>query len=179
MIKKISFIISLFILTMTPAVSFHLKSPAFVEKGVIPAEYSCDGANLSPELNWARVPEGTKSFVLLVEDPDTPVGTFDHWIVYNIPANVTSLPKGIKELPQGAKYAANTTGKDAYTGPCPPDKEHRYIFNLFALDEMLDLKEGATKSQVQIAMFKHILGRAVLIGRYNRPQNIKTTESMH
>jgi Raf kinase inhibitor-like YbhB/YbcL family protein len=149
-----------------------LSSPAFDHEGVIPAKFSCDDQDIAPELTWEGAPEGTASFVLIVDDPDAPVGTWVHWVVYNIPAGV----KGLKEaassqpaLPDGAQQGKNGWRRTDYGGPCPPRGEHRYFFKLYALDMTLDLDPGAAgKANVEAAMEGHVLAEATLMGRYTR-----------
>jgi Raf kinase inhibitor-like YbhB/YbcL family protein len=142
-----------------------LTSPAFEHNEVIPSEYTCDGSDKSPELNIEGVPQNTVSLVLINDDPDAPVGTWDHWIVFNIPAKITRIDKG-KE-PQGIA-GKNSWGKTGYGGPCPPSGTHRYIFRLYALDKMLDLKEGSSKAEIMESMQGHILSQIELIGKYQR-----------
>ena len=150
-----------------------LQSPAFEHDATIPARYTCDGENVSPELQISGVPEGTQSLVLIMDDPDVPKAVrddqmFDHWVLFNIPPETMSIGAG--ENP--GVLGGNTRGEAAYTGPCPPPqfepKEHRYIFQLYALDSKLALSEGATKEAVKAAMKGHILDKAELIGRYSR-----------
>jgi Raf kinase inhibitor-like YbhB/YbcL family protein len=142
-----------------------LTSPAFEHKGAIPSEYTCDGADTSPELNMADVPSSTKSFALINDDPDAPVGTWDHWIVFNIPPSVTKIEKG-KE-PRGVA-GKNSWGRTGYGGPCPPSGMHRYFFKLYALEKELDLPEGSSKKEIEKAMEGHILAQAELTGNYKR-----------
>jgi Raf kinase inhibitor-like YbhB/YbcL family protein len=142
-----------------------LTSPAFEHNELIPSEYTCDGSDTSPELNIEDVPQNTKSLVLINDDPDAPVGTWDHWIAFNIPAETARIEKG-KE-PQGLS-GKNSWGKTGYGGPCPPSGTHRYIFKLYALDNMLDLKEGSSKTEILEAMQGHMLAQAVLMGKYSR-----------
>lgn len=150
--------------------TMHLISSAFVDNKTIPSRYTCDGNNINPPLQWTDVPEGTKSFVLIMEDPDVPRlvrpdGMWDHWIVWNIPSETRTIAEN--SVLAGV-VGKNTGGKTAYGGPCPPDKEHRYFFKLFALDAELSLPAGSSKSEVEQAMEGHILDSAELIGRYNR-----------
>ena len=150
--------------------SFFLRSQAFVEGGAIPARYTCDGLNLSPQLAWSGAPAGAKSFVLIVDDPDAPGGTFVHWVFFDVSAKAESLPEG----PTAAKLGTagiNDFGKSAYGGPCPPRGKgaHRYFFTLNALDiPSLGLGPGATLIQVNQKMSGHVLGTAKLMGRYER-----------
>jgi Raf kinase inhibitor-like YbhB/YbcL family protein len=148
----------------------QLQSSAFKHEGLIPAEYSCDGDGVSPELIIKNVPSHAKSLVLIMDDPDVPVSVrkdrcWDHWVVFNIPPNTTHIPKD--SIPQGT-LGKNTSGTLCYQGPCPPDREHRYFFKLYALDCKLDLSEGASKSQVEQAIQGHILEKAELMGKYKR-----------
>ena len=147
----------------------QLTSSAFVHKGLIPSKYTCDGENVSPELLITTIPEGTKTLALIMEDPDVPKtirkdGMWDHWIVWNIPQNATTLTEGIIPGVEGT----NTGGELGYMGPCPPGKEHRYYFTLYALDIMLNLPEGSTKQKLLEAMKGHILTKTTLMGRYVR-----------
>lgn len=146
-----------------------LTSPAFEHQGIIPAIYTCDGRDISPCLVWNEVPSETASFALICDDPDAPMGTWDHWILYNLPGNVRSIPEAIKHFPEGTQIGKNSWGKCEWGGPCPPDRKHRYFFNLYALDQPLDLELGATKEVVLKAMEGHILAQAELMGYYARP----------
>lgn len=143
----------------------NISSPAFAGGGSIPAKYTCDGANSSPPLAFAGVPGAAKSLALIVDDPDAPGGTFDHWIVWNIPANTTSVAEG--QSPQGVA-GRNGFGKSGYGGPCPPSGEHRYQFKLYALDSALNLPPSASKGDVENAMNGHTLAKAQMMGRYRR-----------
>lgn len=150
---------------------FKLESTDFKEGGIIPMRHTCDGEDYSPNLSWGIGPEGTQSFILIMDDPDAPMGTWDHWVLYNIPADCTGFPEGAKQFRREIKSGLNSWNKLGYGGPCPPDREHRYFFKLYALDKELDLGEGATKQEVEVAMQGHILAEAQLMGRYNRPGN--------
>ena len=146
----------------------ELTSPAFKEGAPIPVKYTCEGQNLSPPLVINGVPPGAKSLALIMDDPDAmkPAGkVWDHWVTFNIPPETTVIGEG--ENPPGV-MGSNTRGVLAYGGPCPPDGEHRYYFHLYALDTMLNLKEGATKKQVLDATDGHVLAQAELRGRYVR-----------
>lgn len=148
----------------------NIQSSVFQNGMPIPEKYTCDGNNTHPALSFSDVPEDTKSLVLLMDDPDVPKnirpdGMWDHWIVFNMPPSTREI--GDDTLAPGI-YGKNTSGKTAYGGPCPPDKEHRYFFKLYALDGMLDLSEGASKKDVEQAMEGHILAKAELMGTYNR-----------
>ena len=151
--------------------AIHLSSNAFTEGAMIPQRYSCDGENISPPLFWTGVPSGTRSLALICDDPDAPVGTWDHWVLYNIPADATGLPESVPEkavLDTGAVHGSNSWGRIGYGGPCPPGGTHRYFFKIFALNTLLDLKSGATTSQLLETMEGHILGQGQLMGRYRR-----------
>jgi Raf kinase inhibitor-like YbhB/YbcL family protein len=153
----------------------QLTSSAFEHNGLIPACYTCNGVNMSPPLAWNNAPEGTESFVLICDDPDVPktapVGIWDHWILYNIPAKTCSLGENIQTLPEGTQEGLNTWGETGYGGPCPPDREHRYFFKLYALDTTLRFTQTPRKEDIEQAMKGHVLAETVLIGRYNQPHN--------
>lgn len=154
-----------------------LEGTAFEHEGTIPTKYTCDGKNISPPLRISEVPEGTKSLVLIMDDPDVPKnirpdGVWDHWLVWNIPPETAEVLEG--QEPNGV-VGKNTGGSFGYRGPCPPDREHRYFFKLYALDTNLDLPaETATKAQLEVAMQGHMLGQAQLMGRYDREQNLES-----
>lgn len=156
--------------------AFSLTSPAFLEGGMIDKKYTCDGADLSPPLAWSDVPAGTKSLVLIMDDPDAPPGTWVHWVVYNLPGDAKMLSEGIpkqEQLPNGAKQGAcwgvNDFSRVGYYGPCPPPgKPHRYSFRIYALDAALDLPSKATKFDVEKGMKGRILAEKQLMGRYGR-----------
>jgi Raf kinase inhibitor-like YbhB/YbcL family protein len=144
-----------------------LTSPSFTHNGAIPSQYTCDGANISPALEWSDAPQSTNSFALIVDDPDAPGKVWVHWIVFNIPNTTQSL----MENTQTGPFIQGTTdfnGKRAWGGPCPPSGTHHYRFTLYALDNFLDLSAGATKEQVLDAMEGHILAQTTLIGTYQR-----------
>lgn len=148
-----------------------LKSTAFAEGSEIPGKYTCEGSNISPPLAWKEAPPATKSFALIVDDPDAPdpkepVRTWVHWLLFNIPANVNSLEEGIKKLPQGTQVGINDWKKDKFDGPCPPIGRHRYFYKLYALDTELELNERPTKPELEAAMKGHVLAKAELIGTY-------------
>ena len=151
----------------------ELKSSAFTNGGNIPVKYTCDGEDISPPLQWNNVPSGTKSLVLIMDDPDAPMGTWVHWVIYNIPATVKSLPEHFpaKEIMKdGTTQGRNSWGRIGYGGPCPPPPTgaHRYFFKLYAIDKKLDLGPGATKEAVLQTIKGHILSEAELMGRYKR-----------
>jgi Raf kinase inhibitor-like YbhB/YbcL family protein len=146
-----------------------ITSTAFGENERIPSVYTCDGANTSPELRIDDVPSDAKSLVLLMDDPDVPKnlrpdGNFDHWVMYDIAPDTKVIPEGRFAGIEGN----NGTGKIGYIGPCPPDREHRYFFKLYALDTKLDLPSGKSKKEIQDAILGHVLTSAELIGRYER-----------
>ena len=149
----------------------QITSPAFAEGSMIPVKYTCDGQDISPPLAWKDAPSGTKSFALISDDPDAPVGTWVHWVAYNIPPNMNSLGENVKpekEFKDGMRQGNNDWPKIGYGGPCPPGGTHRYYFKLYALDAMLALKPGATKAQVLQAMEGHVLAEAQLMAKYKR-----------
>jgi len=150
----------------------QISSTAFSEGGTIPKKFTCDGPDASPQLSWGGAPAGTQSFALIMDDPDAPVGTWVHWVLYNLPTSTNGLPEGVAKQEQvagGALQGRNDFKKIGYGGPCPPPgKPHRYFFKLYALDGKLDLKAGATKPDVEAAMKGHILGQGQLMGRYGR-----------
>jgi len=162
--------------------AFTLLSPHFEPMGEIPTKYTCDGQNVSPALQWRNPPEGTKSFALIVDDPDIPFGIkdshgkilsiWDHWVLFNIPSSVSELPEAIQSLPAGTQNGQGSHGKEGYYGPCPPDKRYRYFFKLYALDTFLSLAEGVTKQEVEEAMKGHIIGKIELMGTYARPRRL-------
>jgi len=148
-----------------------IKSPAFEEGGMIPKQYTCDGRDISPPLEWTSIPEGTQSFALICDDPDAPMGTWVHWVLFDLPPNINSLPENIppdRILPNGAKQGTNDFGNIGYGGPCPPRGTHRYYFKIYALDTKLNLNPGLTKAELLDAMRGHILAEGQLMGRYKR-----------
>ncbi|HVV69852.1 MAG TPA: YbhB/YbcL family Raf kinase inhibitor-like protein [Gammaproteobacteria bacterium] len=150
------------------AMGMTLTSTAFSEGGKIPDIYSCDGKDMAPDLTWSAVPIGTKSFALIMDDPDAPSGLWTHWVLFNIPANVTKLASNAA-LPEGALIGNNSWGRAQYNGPCPPyNKTHRYNFKLYALNTVLKLPSGASAAQVMGASEHHIMGQVKLMGKYER-----------
>lgn len=150
-----------------------LTSLAFKHNGPIPTKYTCDGGNTSPPLLIENIPKEAESLVLIMDDPDIPdfvkekykIQIWDHWIVFNIPPNIIEIKEG--KNPKGI-LGRNTSGNLAYSGPCPPDREHRYFFRIYALDKLLELREGASKTEVEKAMEGHVLAKGELIGFYKR-----------
>ena len=154
-----------------PEITFELTSTAFAHEEPIPPKYTCDGQDISPPLQWSDPPQGTQSLALICDDPDAPVGTWVHWVLYNLPAEARSLPEAVPseaELPDGSRHGQNSWRRLDYGGPCPPSGTHRYFFKLYALDTMLDLEAGEGKKQVLQAMEGHILAQAELMGVYSR-----------
>jgi len=156
--------------------ALELKSPAFTAGGFIPKQHSCQGSDVSPPLSWSQAPQGTKSFALVMDDPDAPAGAWVHWVLYDLPADRTALPEGLpkkESLPDGSKHGqcwgVEDFGRFGYYGPCPPPgSAHRYSFRLYALDRVLGLPVRATKAELLQAMNGHILGQAELVGLYKR-----------
>ncbi|HVP43538.1 MAG TPA: YbhB/YbcL family Raf kinase inhibitor-like protein [Terriglobales bacterium] len=151
---------------------FSLQSSAFKEGADIPRQYTCEGADVSPALAWSEPPSKTQTFALIADDPDAPVGTWVHWVAWNIPATARQLPENVSktaELAGGGHQGTNDFRKTGYGGPCPPPgKAHRYFFKLYALDAKLELKPGATKKDLEQAMKGHILAETQLMGKYQR-----------
>ena len=158
--------------TSENTMNFHITSTAFSEGQPIPRKFTCQGSDVSPPLKWTGAPSHARSFALVADDPDAPVGTWVHWVLYNLPATSTDLAENTQKLaalPGGARQGVNDFHLPGYGGPCPPPgKPHRYFFKLYALDTLLDLKPGATKKDVERAMENHILGQAQLMGTYQR-----------
>ena len=153
----------------------QLSSSSFTAGGNIPRQFTCEGEDISPELSWKNAPSGTKTFALIVHDPDAPrAGGFTHWVVYNLPANVTHIaqdaPKSEK-LPAGGIQGKNDFGQTGYKGPCPPSGTHRYYFYLYALDTELKLPSGPNKDEVEKAIKGHVLQKAELMGKYKKGSN--------
>ncbi len=152
--------------------SIVVKSPAFEEGTVIPAIYTCEGEDISPEIIWSNFPPNTQSFVLIMEDPDAPMGTFTHWVVYDIPPTINGLPENFPKIPEvdGIKQGINDFGRVGYGGPCPPPgKPHRYFFIVLALDiPTLGLPAGEHHSVVREAIEGHIISEGYTMGVYQR-----------
>ena len=158
--------------TPKKVMSLQITSPAFSEGQPIPPKYTCQGSDISPSLAWTNSPEKTRSFALIMDDPDAPMGTWVHWVLYDLPANAAGLPEDVAKIQviaNGAKQGMNTWPRLGYGGPCPPPgKPHRYFFKLYALDAMLDLKPGLTKKDLLKAMEGHVLAEGQLMGTYQR-----------
>lgn len=143
----------------------RLFTSAFSDGGSIPSEYTCDGADKVPPLTISSPPKDTESFVLIMDDPDSPSGHFVHWLVYDIPADTQSLNS------KSGKQGMNSWSRTGYGGPCPASGEHRYHFRLYALNKMLDIRSGASRTEVEHAMKNHVIADAELVGKYRKLEN--------
>lgn len=151
--------------------ALELKSSAFKNGETIPDKYTCQGEDISPPLEWSDMPDKTESFALICDDPDAPMGTWDHWLLYNIPGNKTSLKENIEPEKKSGQMSQglNSWDKIGWGGPCPPPgPAHRYFFRLYALDEALGLQPGLTKNELQEMIGEHILEQGELMGKYQR-----------
>jgi Raf kinase inhibitor-like YbhB/YbcL family protein len=156
--------------------SLELRSPAFTAGAYIPKNHACEGEDNSPALSWSGAPKGTKSFAIIMDDPDAPPGTWVHWVLYDIPGDKTGLAENFPKtetLPDGSKHGAcwgvSEFDRHGYYGPCPPPgKVHHYSFRLYALDKVLGLPQKTTKAALVKAMSGHVLGQAEIIGLYKR-----------
>jgi Raf kinase inhibitor-like YbhB/YbcL family protein len=161
-----------FVIEAEASMSLTISSPSFTNGGNIARKFTCDGEDVSPQLSWSEPPSGTKTLALLVDDPDAPVGNWNHWTMWNVPAATRGVAEGVgkdAELSDGSRQGHNDFRKIGYNGPCPPPgKPHRYYFKLYALDTKLDLKSGATKKELEAAMKGHILAQSEWMGRYGR-----------
>lgn len=158
-------------LAMENAMTIELTSPAFMQGEPIPGRYTCLGEDISPALAWGEPPAGTRSFALIMDDPDAPVGTWVHWVIFNIPASARGLPEAFPAdatLPDGSLGGRNSWGNTGYGGPCPPSGTHRYFFKLYALDETIAIEAGADKGELEKAMVGHILASAELMGTFSK-----------
>lgn len=142
----------------------NLISDVFENESTIPTKYTCDGDDVSPPLGLSDIPAGAESLALVVEDPDAPAGTWDHWVAYDIPV-MNEIPEGVDSL---GTPGQNSWGRPGYGGPCPPSGTHRYVFTVYALDARLDIESGADKPAVLKALDGHVLATATLMGRYSR-----------
>jgi hypothetical protein len=151
--------------------TLQIQSESFSNGGAIPRQYTCDGANDSPSLHWRNAPAGTKTFALVMSDPDAPVD-FTHWIAYNIPASARELAEGASargNMPEGSDEGTNSFGRFGYGGPCPPPgRPHHYVFRVYALDIRLNLPPGASRRQVESAIGEHVLAVGEITGLYRR-----------
>jgi Raf kinase inhibitor-like YbhB/YbcL family protein len=148
-----------------------VTSSAFQEGGMIPSKYTCDGEDVSPPLEWDGIPDEAQSIALISDDPDAPMGTWVHWVLYNLPADARGLEEGIpanEVLTNGAKQGTTDFGRVGYGGPCPPGGTHRYFFKVYALDAQVEPAPAATKEQLLKAMDGHILAEGQLMGKYKR-----------
>lgn len=153
--------------------AFRVSCDAFGPNQNIPGRYTCDGQNLTPPLSWHDAPVGTRSFALILDDPDAPSGTYTHWIVFNIPGDADKLPEMVPapgQAPMGIRQGKNSAGTVGYTGPCPPEGSmpHHYHFHLYALDTTLSLRDGESRQAVERAMQGHILDQSDYVGLYQR-----------
>jgi Raf kinase inhibitor-like YbhB/YbcL family protein len=154
-----------------PSMTFQLTSPAFPQGSAIPQKFTCDGADVSPQLAWTDPPQGTQSFALITDDSDAPGGTWVHWVLYDLPSDLRSLDEGVpkdRQLPNGARQGKNDFGKIGYNGPCPPRGSlHRYFFKLYALDvKSTGLVPGASKAELEKSMKGHSLAQALVMGKF-------------
>lgn len=150
---------------------FRVTSNAFKEGEALPRQYTCDGVNISPPLEWTDTPKTAKAIAIIADDPDAPAGTFVHWVLYNLPADTIGMVENLpatESLRAGGFQGKNDFGKIGYGGPCPPSGTHRYFFKVYALDTELPLKAGATKTELEKAMEGHIISQAQLMGVYSR-----------
>jgi Raf kinase inhibitor-like YbhB/YbcL family protein len=155
--------------TQEVTMAFEITSPAFAKGESIPSDFSCDGRDISPALTWTEPPAGTQSFALIMDDPDAPMGTWVHWVLYNIPASTRNLTEGTPtdpKLSDGSLQGKTSAGSTGYHGPCPPSGTHHYFFKLYALDTMLSLSAKADKKELLAAMEGHILANAELMGTF-------------
>ena len=152
--------------------ALELKSSAFISNGNIPKKFTCEGDDVSPDLRWSGAPANTTSFALICDDPDAPMGTWVHWVIYNIPADTMELPQAMptsERLQDNSRQGMTDFQRTGYGGPCPPPgKPHRYFFKLYALDTQLDIKGKTTKESLLAAMEGHVLAQATLLGTYKR-----------
>jgi Raf kinase inhibitor-like YbhB/YbcL family protein len=158
-----------------PPVAFTLKSASFSHRGEIPSRFTCEGADVSPALSWSGIPDGTQSLALVVDDPDAPDPkaprmTWVHWVLYDLPPSATGLPEAVTEdaLPAGTRQGQSSWKRTGYGGPCPPVGRHRYFHKLYALDAVLPDLGKPTKAELERAMEGHVLGRAELVGSYQK-----------
>ncbi len=146
--------------------TLKITSPSFKDGEMIPRKYTCQGDDVNPQLDISGIPENTKSLVLIMDDPDAPMGTWDHWIVWNISPDTKTIAEN--SVPAGAVQGKNSWGRNDYGGPCPPSGTHRYFFKLYALDTTLDIPAKSKKKDVEKAMRGHIIEQAQLMGKYKK-----------
>jgi len=157
--------------TPSPSNVFTLTSTTFKEGQPIPRQYTCDGVNVSPSLEWTAVPKTAKTIAIIVDDPDAASGTFTHWVLYNLSSETMGMVENApttETLKGGGQQGENDFEKIGYGGPCPPSGTHRYFFKIYAVDDELALKPGAKKADVEKALEGHIVGQAQLMGTYKR-----------
>ena len=148
-----------------------ITSPAFEEGGMIPSKYTCDGEDISPLLQWDAVPDGTASIAVISDDPDAPMGTWVHWVLFNLPPDTRELEENFPDdetLPDGTRQGITDFGATGYGGPCPPSGTHRYFFKIYALDKKIDVATIVDKVQLLQEMEGHIIGQGQLMGKYQR-----------
>ena len=168
--KKYSFFLFLLLYTVINniyAESFTLESSSFKANTMIPSKYTCEGDNISPPLTWNNIPPKTQSLALVMEDPDAPDGVWTHWIMFNISPNIKSLSEA-SEIPPGALQGKNSWGELKYGGPCPGMGVQRYIFTIYALDKIIDLETGTSRTNLLDAITSHVIGSSQLIGLYQK-----------
>lgn len=171
LVCAICLVIRRYYLQPPPGPTLQLSSTSFQADTDIPAKFTCDGQDVSPELAWGNPPTETRSFAVVADDPDAPTKTVVHWVLYNVPGATRSLPEGLPKdatLPDGSRQGRNDRGSRGYSGPCPPrGPTHHYFFKLYALDSTIDLKPDAGKEDLEHAMEGHILAQSQLIGRFH------------
>lgn len=168
--RNSSFLLATIALTTValPALGLTLSSPAFSNNQPIPTQYSCNGQNISPPLQWTDVPPNTGAFALIMHDPDAPAGDWTHWVLYNLDIEATHLPANYQAKVQGTFIGLNSWEQAAYRGPCPPQGSHQYVFDLYALDRALYVEPGLTAAQLKTAMQGHIVAKASLTGTFSQ-----------
>jgi Raf kinase inhibitor-like YbhB/YbcL family protein len=148
-----------------------ITSPAFEDGGMIPSKYTCDGEDISPPLHWEAVPDGTVSIAIISDDPDAPMGTWVHWVLFNLPPDTKELKEKFPDdetLADGTRQGITDFGATGYGGPCPPSGTHRYFFKIYALDKKIDVATIVDKAQLLQEMEGHIIGQGQLMGKYQR-----------
>jgi Raf kinase inhibitor-like YbhB/YbcL family protein len=164
----ISFTVIIFTFFNGVSLAMKISSPAFAPNTSIPTKFTCDGENISPQLNFADIPLNTQSLALIVDDPDAPRGTYTHWVLYNLPPSTAGLKENAQTLPAGTLSGKNSGGDMHYAGPCPPTGSHRYFFKLYALDAMLPLESGFTSEKLILEIKKHVITQTEMIGLYKK-----------
>ncbi len=165
-------VMALHLMQAQGAQSMRLVSAAFAEGQPIPADYTCDGRNISPPLRWSGAPTGTRSLALICEDPDAPSGLWTHWVIYGLPGNMTELPEGVRAVenpPSGGRQGLNSFKRIGYGGPCPPvSRAHRYFFKIYALDDDVSLQTNASRADLIRALHGHVIAEGELMGVYQK-----------